>query len=201
MNSSNDDIFPGPDDSEQAAVGKAFADYLDLVDETIRTQVTDDDIRARIRRAIDMAASVDHQSRIQPEVPRQHGENDRGVLLDELAALMRDPRQGPAVLAGPGGTGKTTLAAALAERARARGAQVWWVSAADPVTLSRDLTATARQLAGQMMSTRSRGARRTRRTGSGGCSGMPVPGGCSFLMRPTIPGCWLPRALRPGFRT
>lgn len=186
--SSNYDTFPGPDDSRQETVGQVFADYLGLVEETIRTQVTDDDIRARIRRAIDLAASVqhgqDHQSRIQLEVPGQHGGNgqpgqaaehilsegtrprgpagragdsssrgygdlrDRRVLLDELVMLMRDPRQGPAVLAGPGGTGKTTLAAALAERARAGGAQVWWISAADPVTLSRDLTAAARQLGG-----------------------------------------------------
>ena len=86
--------------------------------------------------------SGDHNS-------RRHGDlRNRRVLLDELVALMRDPRQGPAVLAGPGGTGKTTLAAALAERVQAGGAPVWWISAADPVTLSRDLTATARQLGG-----------------------------------------------------
>ena len=186
--SSNYDTFPGPDDSQQETVGKAFADYLGLVEETIRTQVTDEDIRARIRRAMDLAASEQHgqddQSRVQLDVPDQHGGNDqpsqaaerilsegirprrlggrsgdhnsrrhgdlrnRRVLLDELVALMRDPRQGPAVLAGPGGTGKTTLAAALAERVQAGGAPVWWISAADPVTLSRDLTATARQLGG-----------------------------------------------------
>jgi tetratricopeptide (TPR) repeat protein len=50
------------------------------------------------------------------------------------------------VLAGPGGTGKTTVAADLAGRARELGQHVWWVSAADPVTLSRDLTEAARQL-------------------------------------------------------
>ena len=60
---------------------------------------------------------------------------------------MDDPRQGPVVLAGPGGTGKTTVATALAGHAQALG-QVWWISAADPVTLLQGLTAVAQQLGG-----------------------------------------------------
>ena len=60
---------------------------------------------------------------------------------------MHRPRLGPAVLAGPGGTGKTTVAEALTGHAQALGDQVWWISAADPVTLSQGLTAVARQLA------------------------------------------------------
>ena len=60
--------------------------------------------------------------------------------------LMADPQQGPVVLAGPGGTGKTTAATALAEHARALGQDIWWISASNPVTLLRGLTAVARQL-------------------------------------------------------
>jgi hypothetical protein len=52
----------------------------------------------------------------------------------------------------------------------------------------------------RMTSRRSSGPGRTPRTGSGGCSRMPAPDGCSSLTRPTIPGCWLPGTLRPGFR-
>lgn len=149
--SSDDNTFPGPDDSRQETVGEAFADYLGLVEETIRTQVTDDDIKARIRYAIGLAASRqdgrpgragDHRSRTFSEL------RNRRVLLDALMPLMADPQYGPAVLAGPGGTGKTTVAAALAEHAKARGDEVWWISAADPVALSRDLAAVSGQLGG-----------------------------------------------------
>lgn len=142
--SDNDDAFPGPDDSEEETVGEALADFLGLVEETIRTQVTDDDIRGRARRAMDLAASAQDR---RPDPIRGHDDfGDRHVLLDELVALMGDPQQGPVVLAGPGGTGKTTVATALAERARALGRDVWWISASNPVTLLRGLTAVARQL-------------------------------------------------------
>ena len=184
--STHGSAFPAAEGPRQETVGDTFADYLALVDETIRTQVTDDDIRARIRYAMDQAASGwggrRDQSRTQPGIPGQRSENiqpgqagdrvsgedtgpdrrkdqarelpsrgsgelrSRRMLLDELIALTRDPSQGPAVLAGPGGTGKTTLAGALARHARAQGDRVWWVSAADPVTLSRDLKEVAQQL-------------------------------------------------------
>lgn len=183
-----DNTFPTPDDAQPETVGDAFAGYLGLVEETIRAQVTDEEIKARIRHAMDLVASGEagrgDQPQVQLDVPGQRGGNDqpgqaaeyvsdegarprrlagragdhhstelselsnRRVELDALLALMRDPQQGPAVLAGPGGTGKTTVAAALARHARALGERVWWVSAADPVTLSRDLRAVAQQLGG-----------------------------------------------------
>ena len=146
----DDNTGPAPDRFARETVGEAFTDYLGLVDETIRTQVTDDDIKTRIRYAMDLAASGQDvgpdQPEIQRDVPDQQGGNDRSKLLDALIALMHDPRQGPAVLAGPGGTGKTTLAAALAKHARALGDQVWWIPAGDPVMLSQGLTAVAQQL-------------------------------------------------------
>jgi tetratricopeptide (TPR) repeat protein len=148
----DDNTFPAPDRFQQETVGEAFADYLGLVEETIRAQVTDDDIKARIRLAMDQAspgqAGGPDDPKIQRDVPDQEGGNDRSGLLDALMALKHGPRQGPAVLAGPGGTGKTTVAAALARHARALGDQVWWISAADPVTLSQGLTAVAQQLGG-----------------------------------------------------
>jgi hypothetical protein len=140
----HDDAFPGPDDSQEETVGEALADYLGLIEETIRAQVTDDDISDRVRRAMDLAASAQDRS---PDHIWGDGDfSDRRLLLDELVALMGDPRQGPVVLAGPGGTGKTTVATALAEHARALGRDVWWISASNPVTLLRGLTAVARQL-------------------------------------------------------
>lgn len=149
-----DDTFPVPDDSEQESLGDVFADYLSLVEETIRTQVTDDDIRARIRNALELAVSEQDRKREQEgQIESRHSwgtgdlRNHRS-LLDELTELVHDPRQGPVVLAGPGGTGKTTLARALAERVLEEGGEVRWISAADPVTLSRDLREAARELGG-----------------------------------------------------
>ncbi|MDE3721021.1 tetratricopeptide repeat protein [Nocardiopsis sp. N85] len=51
----------------------------------------------------------------------------RDDLLDVLVAEMRAGASVPHVLTGPGGFGKTTVAAALAERARAEGRTVFWV--------------------------------------------------------------------------
>ena len=72
--SDNDDAFLGPDDSQEETVGEALADYLGLVEETIRIQVTDDDIRDRVRRAMDLAASVQDTS---PDHVRGHDFSDR----------------------------------------------------------------------------------------------------------------------------
>ena len=142
--SDNDDAFPDPDGSQEETVGEALADYLGLVEETVRAQVTDDDIRDRARRAMDLAASVPDRS---PDYIGGHDNfSDRHLLLDELVALMGDPQKGPVVLAGPGGTGKTMAATALAEHAQALGQDVWWISASNPVTLLRGLTAVAWQL-------------------------------------------------------
>ena len=93
----DDDTIPTPDGSQPETVGEAFAEYLGLVEETIRTQVTDDDIEARVRRAMDRAASRDRQ-------PRRLG--GRRGLLEELLAMMDDPLRGPVVLAGPGRHGQ-----------------------------------------------------------------------------------------------
>jgi hypothetical protein len=136
----DDNAFSTPDDPQQETLSEAFADYLGLVDETIRTQVTDDYIRARIRRALDRGASGAHW----PNGVRETG--GRRALLDELQALIHSPQPGPVVLAGPGGMGKTTMAGAVAEHARALGDQVWWISAADPVTMSESLRAATEQL-------------------------------------------------------
>jgi len=138
----HDDTFPTPDGSQHETVGEAFNDYLGLVEETIRTQVTDHDIKARIRGALGRAASRVHQSKGFSEL------GGRRELLDELLALVHGPQQDPMVLAGPSGTGKTTVAAVLAERTRELGAQVWWISAADPVTMSQGLRAVAEQIGG-----------------------------------------------------
>jgi tetratricopeptide (TPR) repeat protein len=142
--SDNDNAFPGPDGSQEETVGEALADYLGLVEETVRAKVTDDDIRDSARRAMDLAASV--QDRNPDHIWGHDDFSDRHLLLDELVALMGDPQQGPVVLAGPGGTGKTTVATALAEHAQALGQDVWWISASNPVTLLRGLTAVAWQL-------------------------------------------------------
>jgi tetratricopeptide (TPR) repeat protein len=142
--SGNDSTSPGPDDSQEETVGQALADYLALVEATIRARVTDDDIRESVRRAMSLAASVRDKG---ADRAREHDDfSDRQLLLDELTTLLEDPRQGPVVLAGGGGTGKTTAAAALAERARALGRDVWWISASNPVALLRDLTAIAQRL-------------------------------------------------------
>jgi hypothetical protein len=170
--STDDSTFCGPSGSPQETVGEAFASYLSLVEETITTQVTDGDVKARIRLAMDQAAADrdprPEQPQIQRDVPTQDGGSPEARIrwrgdrvwdhhfkgISELRhhrallALMRGSRQGPAVLAGPSGTGKTTVAAALAGHARSLGNQVWWISAADPVTLSQDLTAVAQQLGG-----------------------------------------------------
>lgn len=141
MNDSGD-TYPGPDDSTEETVGEALADYLGLVEETIRTQVTDEDIRARIRHAMDLAKAAQVT---EPAQVSNDDFGDRRLLLDTLVAMIQDPQK-PVVLAGPGGTGKTTAAEALAGRAREMGHRVWWVSAADPVTMSRGLTEIAKQL-------------------------------------------------------
>ncbi|MFJ9555057.1 tetratricopeptide repeat protein [Nocardiopsis sp. NPDC101807] len=55
----------------------------------------------------------------------------RDGLLEALGREMRAGAPVPHVLTGPGGFGKTTVAAALAERARAQGWTVFWVRPGD----------------------------------------------------------------------
>ena len=126
---------------DDRAMAEGFRERLNRISQIVEKYITDDGLEARLRRLKDSAG--DHR----PEVPV--GLRGRRALLDNLLALMRGSR-GPAVLAGPGGAGKTTVAAALAEHVRARGDQVWWISAIDPVALSQGLTAVARQLGGTL---------------------------------------------------
>jgi NB-ARC domain len=63
----------------------------------------------------------------------------RDALLRELRrGLARQPRRrgGAWVLAGMGGVGKSTVALRIAEMARVQGWRVWWVNAADGVSLT-----------------------------------------------------------------
>ena len=79
----------------------------------------------------------------------------RDEMIQQLHKSLRKPGQGPAVLTGVGGAGKSTVAIAFAEMCRRRtfGRQhrdVWWVSAADESSLIGAVVTIARQLgAGQ----------------------------------------------------
>lgn len=55
------------------------------------------------------------------------GIRDRAELLATLESAMAGADPLPHVLVGPGGIGKSTIAAALAERAAAQGRSVFWV--------------------------------------------------------------------------
>ncbi|MFY1634850.1 tetratricopeptide repeat protein [Solwaraspora sp. WMMB335] len=72
----------------------------------------------------------------------------RRDLLKNLTTLARRPEDGPAVLVGKGGAGKSALAATLAEQVRSWDRQVWWVSAADPTEFFMDLAEVARSVCG-----------------------------------------------------
>ncbi|WP_326950884.1 tetratricopeptide repeat protein [Amycolatopsis sp. NBC_01307] len=124
------------DDDRTAA--ETLRERLILISEIVEEYITDDGLEVRLRALKDR--SGDHVS---GGPARLIG---RRALLDDLLALTRGSRQEPAVLTGPGGAGKTTVAAALAEHVRARGGRVWWVSALDPVALSQGLTTVARQM-------------------------------------------------------
>jgi tetratricopeptide (TPR) repeat protein len=75
----------------------------------------------------------------------------RDWLLRELHRALRRPSGAAVVLAGMGGVGKSTLAAALAERAQragrwGRATLVWWVPVAEVASLTGGLVTVARQL-------------------------------------------------------
>ncbi|MEU4569895.1 tetratricopeptide repeat protein [Micromonospora sp. NPDC023956] len=106
-----------------------------------------DDLRAWIGQEVDVVEETGQ--RPADVVPSSQVElRGRHDLLEELVALARRPGDGPAVLAGTGGAGKSTLAAALAERVRSWNRQVWWVSAGDLAGMSTGLTDVARDLGG-----------------------------------------------------
>ena len=74
----------------------------------------------------------------------------RDELTRQLHKLLRRPSQGPAVLTGVGGAGKSTVAISFAETCQPRFGRwrryVWWVSAADQSSLTGGLVTVARQL-------------------------------------------------------
>ncbi|MBC7273866.1 MAG: tetratricopeptide repeat protein [Streptomyces sp.] len=76
----------------------------------------------------------------------------RDPLLGQLHAWLRRPPAETIVLVGLGGVGKSTVAVALAERAvragrvRRRSRPVWWISAADQLSLAAGLVTVSRQL-------------------------------------------------------
>ncbi|WP_405585048.1 tetratricopeptide repeat protein [Streptomyces sp. NBC_01190] len=77
----------------------------------------------------------------------------REQVLTQLERWLRKPSGSVVVIGGMGGTGKSTVAMALARRAtrtrRAVGRRhrpVWWVQAADSISLSAGLASVARQL-------------------------------------------------------
>jgi hypothetical protein len=75
----------------------------------------------------------------------------RDTLLTDLRRSLRRPPGYSIVLAGMGGIGKSTVAAAFAERSArvrigGRHPLVWWVSATDPASLAGALVTVARHL-------------------------------------------------------
>lgn len=116
-----------------------------------------DDLRAWVDREVDIVEEnrdVDSAEQtawdLAPAVARSPQMKLRGRrdLLEEMVALARRSGDGPAVLVGVGGAGKSTMAAALAEQARGWDRKVWWVSAADPAGFSMGLAEVARDLGG-----------------------------------------------------
>lgn len=63
-----------------------------------------------------------------------------------MASLLEAPPGSTHVLCAAGGYGKTTVALAVADEARGRGIDVWWVSAADAESLSAGMRALAVRL-------------------------------------------------------
>jgi hypothetical protein len=70
----------------------------------------------------------------------------RDVLLERLTALAEKPDGRTHVLAGLGGTGKSTVALGVAERALEQGRMVWWVPGTDAALLSSALLGLAQAL-------------------------------------------------------
>jgi tetratricopeptide (TPR) repeat protein len=107
-----------------------------------------DELRAWVEREVDVVEETGWD--LAPAAVRGPQVELRGRrdLLEELVALARRPGDGPAVLVGTGGAGKSTLAAALAEQVQGWDRQVWWVSAAGLAGFSEGLAEVARDLGG-----------------------------------------------------
>jgi tetratricopeptide (TPR) repeat protein len=108
------------------------------------------DLRAWIDREVDIVEEKEWglaSAALQSQQVELRGRHD---LLEELVALARRPGDGPAVLAGVGGAGKSTLAVALAEQVQGWDRQVWWISAADLAGFCDGLAALARGLGGSV---------------------------------------------------
>ncbi|MEO3798457.1 tetratricopeptide repeat protein [Nonomuraea sp. B1E8] len=76
-------------------------------------------------------------------LPHVRGRED---LLLHLEQRLAEPDGTCHVLGGLGGVGKTTVALALAERARRTGRRVWWIAATDAQTVTSSLLALAAEL-------------------------------------------------------
>lgn len=70
----------------------------------------------------------------------------RDEPIDALVGLLDAPDAHTQVLAGDAGSGKCTVALAVAAAARDRGHRVWWVTAADPNQVTRGMLAVATHL-------------------------------------------------------
>jgi hypothetical protein len=70
----------------------------------------------------------------------------RGEIIEELAGAALVPPGQVRVLAGLGGSGKSTVGRAVAARVTALGRRVWWVSVADPVAMGQQLLGLAGEL-------------------------------------------------------
>ena len=76
-------------------------------------------------------------------LPDVRGRDD---LVGNLVGLLEGPTTHAQVLVGEGGSGKSTVALAVAAAARDRGHLVWWVTAGDPNQVTRGMLAVATQL-------------------------------------------------------
>jgi len=70
----------------------------------------------------------------------------RGQMIEQLTGLALAPPGQVQVLSGLGGSGKSTIARAVAAWMAAEGRRVWWVSAADPVSAAQLLLGLAGEL-------------------------------------------------------
>lgn len=75
--------------------------------------------------------------------PVVHG---RDGVLARLVGLLDAPSTATQLVVGRGGSGKSTVALAVAVQAQERGHRVWWVTAGDPNQVTRGMLAVATEL-------------------------------------------------------